>query len=295
MMIIRNLVYWRLDRFPVLPKQAEAWGNRFIKWPAIFCPAPYRRIVAVEKGIRMNLGLIDVIERSLWVHGHWDIHVMNVIQDILKPGSVFLDVGANIGFFSLIASSLVGEQGLVIAFEPSIRALQRLTLNLKLNPSANIAVVSSALGSEAGVVSLYLTNPQNTGGTTLLPRPWANREVAVSLRMDDILDEIGVVPTLIKIDVEGYEYHVLKGAEKLLKQHKPFVICEVTGYFLRDSELKAADLLGFMTEIGYRAVSLTSAERSGDPLLKCVDGQDDILFMPAGSEWKHSASLHCFG
>src|SRR5438270_3347355 len=95
--------------------------------------------------------IADVIQRYIYFFGRWEPHVEAVISQCLSPGDTFIDIGANIGYFSLFATTLVGETGKVVAIEPSARIFERLSENVRLNPrAATVRMVQAAVADHAG-------------------------------------------------------------------------------------------------------------------------------------------------
>jgi FkbM family methyltransferase len=283
---IRILAYARLDWLPLSPAAAERWAERMKRWPAIFAQRPYRRLVRAEADTRMEVGLVDVIERSLLVGNRWDEEVLQEVRRVLGPGKVFVDVGANIGYFSLLASRLVGDEGRVLALEPSHANLARLCQHLWMNSAKNVLLTASAAGSEAGVASSGFPTPNNAGAATLRPIGAVRSNLAMTLRLDELLSGLGLVPDLLKIDVEGFELEVLKGMQRTLRQSRPLVICELTERFLAELGQSSRQMLELMESHGYSCRILNGKEAG-----RVIDSasaslpmdQVDVLFSPLPS------------
>ena len=209
-------------------------------------------------GVQMDLGIIDVIERSLLTTGHWDPIVEHCVQNLLKPGDTFLDVGANIGYFSVMASMIVGEQGTVVSFEPSARALAKMTSHACLNQCRNLIICSHAVGEITGRTQLNWATPSNIGGSTIhrgIASQGAIEQIAVRT-LDDVCRDLTLKPKLIKMDIEGFELFALKGAREILTACRPNVVCELTAAFLRDHGQSSESLIQFMLDLGYGAFLL---------------------------------------
>lgn len=155
-----------------------------------------------------------------------DYHEMNFMRRYLRPGDTFLDVGANIGVYSLLAASRVGAEGRVIAFEPGPQALHRLVENIQLNSLGNVEVHGCALGDQEGAVDFL-----SQCDTTNRMRTCADVDksvVSVPLRRLD--DVVHVYCALGKMDIEGAEPLALRGAGRLLNDACPPVwLLEVNG------------------------------------------------------------------
>jgi FkbM family methyltransferase len=153
-------------------------------------------------------------------------------ERFVKPGMTVLDIGAHRGFYTLLFSRKVGRLGRVISFEPSPRERKRLNLHLKMNFCRNVEVKDCALGEASGNAELFLVHGGDTGCNSLRPPDTAlpTSPVAVIVKkLDDILSLAQVQRVdFIKLDVEGGELGVLKGAERLLQQiPRPVILCEV--------------------------------------------------------------------
>ncbi len=146
------------------------------------------------------------------------------VSRILKEGSTFVDVGANNGYFAILALNSVGESGAVVAIEPSSGPLSRLRSNAELNGSPqNLRIVGLAAGSTDCQVEIYPSRYED--GLSSVVRRSRDGTYVTSARLVDILD--GNRPTLVKIDVEGAETEVLKGmGETLHSEDAPALIIE---------------------------------------------------------------------
>jgi FkbM family methyltransferase len=147
----------------------------------------------------------DLVMKHIFYFGIWEPNNSRLIETILSPGDTFLDVGANIGYDSLLASTLVGDTGRVVAIEASPRIFAQLSGNVALNASRNIRLVNKAAASARGELTLYAGQSGNQGGTSTLPRAGQTAEAVIQAEpLDEILtsDELASV-RLIKMDIEG--------------------------------------------------------------------------------------------
>lgn len=251
--LIRQMTSFRLNVIPLSYEQAERWSGFIRRWPGIYDGFTFSRQVSVAPGITMNLGIIDVIERNLITRGTWETSVGEVLNRTLKPGDHFLDVGANIGYFSLMASNLVGKDGLVLACEPSVRALSKLVTHIHQNTEKNVVLLSAGAGIESSIETLHLAQDTNIGASTLrkISDHSAGDEKVLVLNLGEMLDGLKFAPDVIKIDVEGYEFSVLKGIRTLLSNTSPVVICELSNAFFADMGHTTGDVINFMASMGY--------------------------------------------
>lgn len=152
---------------------------------------------------------------------------MRVLETILKPGAVALDIGANIGVFTLKMSDLVGKSGKVLAFEPHPTNASQLQENIGLNNLENCSLYQIALGEETGLVQMPVVDPLNQGMAKIMDNSEASAIKVLCQRGDDI-HEINELTRLdcIKIDTEGYELAVLTGLEQTIAKHNPVLLIE---------------------------------------------------------------------
>jgi FkbM family methyltransferase len=174
------------------------------------------------KGVRL---LIDPSSEKYYWTGTYERGVQNALVELLRPGQTFWDVGAHIGFFSLLASRLVGEIGRVEAFEPLPLNQARLESALELNDAHNVRVHHCALAGARGRRKLH--GHEASSMWTLLPElPDDGMSLEVECRTaDDLVCDLGA-PDVMKIDVEGAEVDALRGASELLTSHQPRLIVE---------------------------------------------------------------------
>jgi FkbM family methyltransferase len=177
-------------------------------------------------------------------------------ESLLRPGDVVWDVGAHIGFFSLLASRLVGPAGEVVAFEPVAQNRSRLKKNLSLNPVQNVSVRSEAVAAISGKAVLH---PRGSSSMWSLIQDGrrANGLLAVCITLDDVARETGA-PALIKVDVEDAELDVLRGARRLLRDHRPTILVEL----LDPSDIKKVHSIAD----GYVTRRLSDSHWALDPL-----------------------------
>jgi FkbM family methyltransferase len=162
--------------------------------------------------------IADVIQRYIYFFGRWEPHVEAVISQCLSPGDTFIDIGANIGYFSLFATTLVGETGKVVAIEPSARIFERLSENVRLNPSAaTVRMVQAAVADHAGILTLHAGPDDNSGMASLLRTEGLGSEQVQARPLGSLLTDQELLSSrLIKIDVEGAEEMIIRGMQPIL-------------------------------------------------------------------------------
>lgn len=199
-------------------------------------------------GATFELDLKDHIQRNVFF-GAYEPKETTFLKSLLKPGMTFVDIGANIGYFSALASSLVGKQGKVFSFEPSPYAFSKLKKMADSAPFQNICTYSVALSDEPGQLNLPVPREGNHT-PSFLDKTNSNQVRVAVERLDACLppDEISNIE-LLKIDVEGFELKALKGAENLFKSRKiKNIICEFNEYWLREAGTSSNELLQFLLD-----------------------------------------------
>jgi FkbM family methyltransferase len=196
--------------------------------------------------------------------------VANVFVRVLREGDVAVDVGANMGFLTVLAAMLVGPLGHVVAFEPDAENLARLRANLALNNCTNVTTLEKAVTNQVGEVEFFI-NSDNSGGNALwdpAQYPGNVKSLATPKRitvpattLDAEWEQLQLpVPKVIKIDTEGAEQQVLEGMVGLLARQPRFVIAELHEFALRKMGSTQESLRGVIESLGYSTFGLS---RSG--------------------------------
>jgi FkbM family methyltransferase len=185
-----------------------------------------------------------------------------LVASVLRPGDVFVDVGAHVGYFSVLASAMVGPTGQVVSFEPEPGNYAQLINHIRLNKLANVLPIHCAAGAEETVLDLHI-NSDNDGGHALwdVRRHVLNEKSRAAPRahpvfvatLDRVLANVAVGRVrAIKIDVEGNEHSVLRGARETLEKHQvPFVVAEINRDGLGALGSSEDALREYMASLGY--------------------------------------------
>ena len=169
----------------------------------------------------------DHIERSIYYLGTYEAGTISVLKKFLHLGDVFLDVGAHIGLFSCIVARLVGDSGIVYAVEPNAEAYDKLRENIRVNKLQNVCALNVALGAEEGEARIFSDKDKSTASLICPENIRLGKQDQIHVTTVDKLIENGTicVPTFMKVDVEGFELEVLKGARNLLSSSKAPMLC----------------------------------------------------------------------
>ena len=146
------------------------------------------------------------------------------LQHIVAPGQVFFDIGANIGYYSLLTAKLVGVQGCVVAFEPLVRNVALLSRHTQLNHANNVTIVPCACAESSGIQEFSLGDNSALGHLVVDGVNTAHTIIVPTIRVDEYVDRSGLEPNVMKIDVEGSELSVLKGSSLTLERCRPWVL-----------------------------------------------------------------------
>ena len=224
------------------------------------CAAPGRPLAVVpflDDGTKIVADLRTSLGRGLYRYRvTYCDEDFEILRRFLTPGDTFVDCGANVGQFSLVAARLVGDAGRVIAFEPVPEVRAAPLRNVAVNGLANVAVLDVALGSANGTSAFYATS-DGGGLSSFAPRDRASaREIRVDVkRLDDCIpDDVRRPVPLVKLDVEGAELSALHGAMQLLNRDRPAWLVEVEDDHLKRQGTSEAELRSFFSSVQYEAI-----------------------------------------
>ncbi len=208
-------------------------------------------IVKTTEGFIMIVNPYEFVGRHIFIEGVYEQDCTNLFSSLIHPGDCVLDIGANIGYFTLLASELVGIGGKVFAFEASPQIMQLLETNVRLNSAGNIVLHEKAVSDRCGVVDFHTSSIDNLGLSSMRHLEEAATKAEVpSVTIDSIMTELPTI-RLVKIDVEGAEFLVLKGMSRLIERDKPYIILELTDAFLRQMGSDAAMVCDFLGACNY--------------------------------------------
>jgi len=216
--------------------------------------------------LRLRFGVWWLAQKSALdddlIHDGFEDLEMAFVEKMLRPGMTVLDIGAHHGLYTLLASGRVGKRGRVIAFEPSPRERKRLRRHLWLNRSKNVAVQSCALGDEHREAELFLVTGREDWCNSLRAPQIDARTTTVRVeleRVDDVMEKLGITRVdFIKLDVEGAELSILRGARATLAASRPVILAEVQDLRTRPWGYAAREIIYFLERAGYWWYALTA-------------------------------------
>lgn len=239
----------------LLSKAAFTWRRetitgRILRLP--LCAVPKSAVVPIlsgpARGIKWSTGAGVA---DFWV-GTYETAKAELLARYVKPGGTVYDVGANVGFYSLLVSRLVGPTGRVVAFEPSPRNLSFLYHHLRVNRTANIEVREIAVSDCEGLTRFCVDGDpkrskiSDVGGITVR-----------TTTLDCLLGELPI-PDLIEMDIEGAEYSALRGAERLLRKSFPVIFLSTHGQDVHRACCELLNSIGYeLHPIGSESIDTT--------------------------------------
>jgi len=219
---------------------------------------PHNVYFTNKDGITFHLDTWGCEQKGIFCFHYCGTEDVAVYRKYIKQGDVVFDVGANIGQYSLLASRLVGAIGRVYAFEPAIEVLQKLRENIALNTPDNIHVIPKAVAAESKNMQFFPASEEKDQDIgSLLPAKGtrSNESIEVeAISLDDFCDSNSIDHVdFLKIDAEGFDLEVLKGASGLIDRNPDLVVmAEIAPHLLKLAHASPEDLYGFMEERGFK-------------------------------------------
>jgi FkbM family methyltransferase len=207
----------------------------------------------ITKDVKINLYQDSILSRL--IHEGFEKEETDYVASVLNKGDIFIDIGTNIGLFSLIASKIVGEEGKVICFEPSPHTYNRLVENVKLNNFKNIDHRNIGLSNIEGNLVFYISENGHDAWNSFAPSQDGKLEKSIVVPVATLDAEIEKMNKdsikLIKIDVEGWEKFVLYGGEGLFVNYSPIVMVEFTEENTYNAGYSVYEIYDIMEKWGY--------------------------------------------
>jgi FkbM family methyltransferase len=254
-----------LNKLTELLHKPEYWfrpRQLFLRWQRAKGPVNPTATVTLPWSLSLNICPNETIGRQIWLMGVFDVVTTETLWRLLDPGELAVDAGANIGYMTSVLAAKAGPKGRVLAFEPHPVLYQRLIENASRwsagSPSvsggvAQVSAHNQALSDFTGTGTLFtpVHLEENSGLSTLVAEAGQGGEqIAVAvIRLEEVVapsESLGVV----KLDVEGAELRVLKGAQKLLEQHR------IRDIVFEDKEPRPSAVMRFLEGYGYQVFSL---------------------------------------
>jgi FkbM family methyltransferase len=183
-----------------------------------------------------------------------------IVKKYVKKGNVVLDIGANIGYYTLIFAELVGEQGEVYAFEPSPENFSLLERNIKMNALKNVTSQQFAISNRSGKTRLYLSS--NPGDNRIYDAHDGSHSIeVVTVRLDDYFNDYNKKIDFIKMDIQGAEWAAIQGMSEIINKNRGLkILMEYSPNLIRGYGAEPADLLRSLIDQGFILYNLNEEE-----------------------------------
>lgn len=267
-------------------------GEVLRMYPVDYAAAPTRG------GFAMSGSTADLLQRNVYLHGVWEPHITSWVQTHVRPGDVVVDIGANVGYFSLLSAALVGPGGKVLAFEPVPSIVQQLERNLELNEAAGIVRIHPVIAADApGEAEIFRGDPGNLGlsATTGGQGRSSEGRVRCVRAADEIEEELWSRIRLVKVDTEGDDLRALRGLRPVLDAmgENAAAVVEVTPSELRERGQTPEELVDEMAAAGFDTMLgvvnhyddtdyVTSTVMTPRPLTSPPTEKTDVVFLKGG-------------
>jgi FkbM family methyltransferase len=260
-------------------------GTYFGFYKRLFAPRHLfdgvRKTVTLRPGLRLHLRLEDWIQQNIYFLGSYEERGLRFLSRYLRPGDVFIDVGANIGLYTLTAAQQVGPSGQVYSFEPVPATAARLREHIALNQLNNVVVEEMAVSNAAGTVPIYLPPASNSGMASVHAyTDELHAAVAVPATTLDAYTAGWPAVRLVKMDIEGAEWLALQGMAQLLATRHPALLMELEPGILTRMGHSAADITHWLASLGYEQ-HYVQADGSLSPDAAAAEGFNNVVFLPA--------------
>lgn len=220
-------------------------------------PAWTQPRIDLYHGIRFELDLSNFTERGIYFR-NCDALETRFLQRVVKPGWVAIDAGANVGYYSLLFSKLVGPGGLVYAFEPSNLIWGKLSKTIALNSPTNLRAFKLALSDACGKAALDSGPAGNLGKTRLLRMSTQGCDFVDQITLDSFAEQNTLSRLdVIKVDIEGCEERFLVGGAKTIERFKPVLLMELNPSALGSFDTTVENVTANLRGLGYELFKLT--------------------------------------
>ena len=220
--------------------------------------------IIVTKDITLRFFKKGEITKLLYTYTHlvrfnrgFEHSSLEILCQYLKPGSHFIDIGANIGLYSLVASKIVGNSGKIYSFEPNIQTFSILKRNANLNGCLNIIAVNYAVGNLNR--DTFLSVNEKDAFAYVKEQPDDHTTEVKMIMSDQFVVENNITKIdFIKVDIEGAELLFFEGAKKTLRNFKPKIIFEAYEPFCKRFNYSIYDILSLLDSLGYKVTQFES-------------------------------------
>jgi FkbM family methyltransferase len=247
---------------PFLPLIAKVWRRSPLAARKVYISlfSPFAPDVIEVYGQKIALDFAhDGTSRILALTGSYEEYQTRLFRGVVKEGMTVVDLGANIGYYSLLAAALVGEEGKVFAFEPEPNNFASLVKNIRMNSYNNIVPIQKAVTNKTGALKLFCEPSQRQAANIY---NYYNTKAGVTVEcvtLDDFFKDKGYDVDIIKMDIEGAQMLALEGMEEIIKRNDDLIIFAEPGESLQE-------FLSKLTEYGFRLYLMNERKQCLEPL-----------------------------
>lgn len=280
----RSIKMISYNLIPTLLSDPKFFFKRvFLELKSIFTPLPKSPVFKEINGILFEFDFNYCSHMKRFYFGTYEARLVRILKTFLKEGDTFIDVGANVGYITAVAAGCVGRKGAVHSFEPIPEYFQRIKKIAEMNRGHKIIVNPFAIGDKDSKIKIYVSS--QIGCDTVIPSKSDGKkflEVPIK-RLDDYIigNKINNIK-IIKIDVEGFEFPVLKGLEKYFLQCRnsgsyPLIVCEIHPDWLPLVGSNLQNIFEYMAKFSYYPFDIIKlkkrisvSEAGKEPLINVV-------------------------
>ena len=237
-------------------------------------------------GEDMLVVIPEVVSLNIYRYGVFEEGLTRMVLEYLKPGMTFFDIGAHIGYYTLLGSFLVGNEGQVHSFEPTpssfsiLRANTSNRENVVLNNSAVLSRGKIVFINDYGIKYSAFNSIYNARlPQEILPKLKVKKYEIESVSIDNYVENTGIIPNFIKIDAESSEYEILIGMDKTINKFHPMISIEVGDLAVKDVPT-SKDLINFLVNKGYQPYEFKERKKLHHAPINEQYQYDNILFLP---------------
>ena len=257
-MITDIIFYWK-TKF-----SSSTLLGKIFRYPLKLIPKtlPIPILSGTAKGFKWIAGSTN--DSGPWI-GIYELNIQKALNNLLKEGDVFYDIGANVGFFTILGSKLVGNRGKVIAFEPLQVNFSFLLRHIKINYLSNVSIIEKAVSSKNNIQKMTVPLVDNNAAYSMAEF-CSNGDIKVdTVTVDNLVfDSKYSPPNIIKMDIEGAEFLALCGMEKTIEKYKPTILLSTHGEKV-DKQCRK-----FLGDRGYKITLLSAGKITREDELLCV-------------------------
>lgn len=248
--------------------------------------APARQTFVLTKlryGIQMRLDITEFLQAHLYLFGSYELPTVRFIRSVLRSGDTTFDIGAQIGYLTLAMATAPVKSLRVVSFEPESHNIERLRQNVGLNPGVNVTIVEKAASNVNGMLRLYLSHDHNSGTHSTIQNGMnvSSEFVEIpSVTLDTYVSENNISDLrLIKIDVEGGELEVVKGAARVLRELRPIIVMEMSDALQAARGFSTPEFKKLLANDGYHSFTINDSGTLRPSDVNATHAMENVVFL----------------